>query len=379
MAIILFELFSDNSQLDFSHLQSQQVKSPLATISSLQHAQIVILKAQTTSSNLLLSNFTSNPKPEMEEPNPCLENPKPEFLTILKETSKIPFKNIRFTCFLLFASLPLLFFMFLFELLLEKSLKEFSNVLLTAPSYLPKAKYYGFSIMYYLEEKKMELIWNSYQKWIVLSLIYLFPLHMLEFLTAFFTIDLTSKIHTDDHKCSSISIKDMILGDKGRLKGSFLTYVYVLFVLASFLFGFIGLMTNLYGFHLIFELIFLAVFTASLPKYLELIAILNTGMVASVLEEVQGIGALSYSFYLCKGKERLGRDLMLVFFVWTWGARIPCLFFDDGEIGVVWRTCLQWLGSLMKWVVCVVYCHQCKSKISCNRTDEEVGGRAQFC
>lgn len=311
----------------------------------------------------------------MEEPNSCVENPKPEFLTLLKETSKIPFQNVRFTSFLLSASLPLLFFIFLFELLLEKSLKEFSNVLLTAPSYLSKGKHNGFSIIYYLEEKKMELIWNSYPNWIVLSLIYLFPLHMLEFLTAFFTIDLTSKIYTDGHRCSNISIKDMILGNTGRLKGSFLTSVYILFVLASFSFGLIGLMMNFYGFCLIFELIFLAVFVVSLPKYLELVAILNTGMVVSVLEEVQGIGALSYSFYLCKGKERLGRDLMLIFFVWRCSLRIPCLFFDDGEIGVVGRTCLLWLGCLMKWIVCVGYYHQCKSKVLCSRIDEEVGGR----
>lgn len=164
----------------------------------------------------------------MEEPNPCLENPKPEFLTLLKETSKIPFRNVRFTSFLLSASLPLLFFMFLFELLLEKSLKEFPNVLLNLPSYVSKGKYSWFSMIYLLEEKKMELIWNSYPKWIILSLIYLFPLHMLEFLTAFFTIDLTSKICTDDHMCSNISIKDTILGNTRRMKGSFLTSMFCL-------------------------------------------------------------------------------------------------------------------------------------------------------
>ena len=100
-------------------------------------------------------------------------------------------------------------------------------------------------------------------------------------------------------------------------------------------------------------------------------------LVLSVWQKVHGIDAFSLSFYLCKGNEKVGRRLMLIFLVSGFGLRISRVFFDDGVIGVISRTSLLWLAILMKWVVFVIYYHHCKqSKGLVAEIDEEVGGMA---
>ncbi|KAK9707365.1 hypothetical protein RND81_07G192600 [Saponaria officinalis] len=291
------------------------------------------------------------------------------FLQLLKEASRIPVRNIHFTGFILITSLPLLFWMIYFQILLEGFLQDSFKLerplLSSLDRYLP---YYQF----YAGIENLSKAFS--EKIIFLPLIYLIPLPLLEFLAAYSTIYFTSKIYKNNPN-------QRLNSTKGILVTSLIIHVLSTALFLGFLW--LSIVFNGCNFISYYDLtiivIHLAGFAIALPKYLELTAMLNSSLVVSVLGDIHGIDALVVSSRFSKGKEKLGCNLMMVFFVWGFVLRIPCIFFDDGNVGIFVRSTLLWLGCLMKWVVCVVYCYECMGVVlekrmaggSCGQEDEE--------
>ncbi|XP_021756920.1 uncharacterized protein LOC110722007 [Chenopodium quinoa] len=261
----------------------------------------------------------------MGEISHSIDNQLEKLFTLLKQTLKISMKNTLVTSYTILSSLPFLFLMIYFEILFEKSLTKTFN--------------FKTPLTYSQKFRKISEEWIDYP---FPALIYLFLLHVLDFLAAILTIVLSLKTYEDGPMYETISLKELILRQsimtsRERMNGSFVTF-------------------------------YVPAFLGMLPKYLALNAVWNTSVVVSVLEEVHGIDALTRSFYLCKGNEKLGGKLMLVFLVWGFSLRISCMFFDDGKIGVIGRTSLLWLAILIKWMACVMYYHHCKGSKALGRS-----------
>ncbi|XP_021752800.1 uncharacterized protein LOC110718271 [Chenopodium quinoa] len=297
----------------------------------------------------------------MGEISHSIDNQLEKLFTLLKQTLKISMKKTHITSYIILSSLPFLFLMIYFEILFEKSLTKTFNFK-TPLSYSQKFR-----------KISEELIDYPFP-----ALIYLFLLRVLDFLAATLTIVLSSKMYEDSPVSETISLKELIvrqsiISSRERLKGAFVTCLYALFLSTCLSLGFILLVLSYYSFgsncyYLNFTLVYVPVFNGLLPKYLALNAVWNTSVVVSVLKEIHGIDALNLSFYLCKGNEKLGGKLMLVFLVWGFGLRISCMFFDDGKIGVIGRTSLLWLAILIKWIACVLYYHHCKGSKALGRS-----------
>ena len=210
------------------------------------------------------------------------------------------------------------------------------------------------------------------------------------------TVNAASKIYAGDKR---ISLRDMKV-QKNKVKGSFITSIYVLLLSTSILLGLVGVVTNYYiltkGFvrnyyfydlkmYVVDSLITIfhvVVFIALLVKYSEWSAGWNMALVISVLEETYGIEAFELSAYFSRGSTQHGLLLMLVFVVWEIVLRLPCLFGRCSESlgGILFSsvcTSLICIGNLMKWVVCVVYFFDCKKRILEKKIDEEVGRDAR--
>ncbi|KAA8529554.1 hypothetical protein F0562_033647 [Nyssa sinensis] len=125
-----------------------------------------------------------------------------------------------------------------------------------------------------------------------------------------------------------------------------------------------------------------AAFVALLIKYLDWSAGWNMGIVISILEEVCGIEALELSGYYSTGSTRRGQLLMLVFFVWGLGLRLPCFYAAmGGRVSGIAVTfvliSLVCLGNVMKWVACMVYFYDCKSRILEKKVDDKFAREAK--
>ncbi|KAL4639139.1 hypothetical protein ACB092_03G196400 [Castanea dentata] len=284
------------------------------------------------------------------EKNHDIRNQKLGVFDILKEALIITFKNFNFIIFILLTSLPLFGFMVYYESFLQETL-------------MTKHVFY-------------ELL--------QLGFLYLVPLHLFELCTVIVTVDLSSKIHAQERP---MTLKEMIHKPicGARLRGTFITSIYVLYISTCTLLGLIWLVT--YYFILensIIEVFFAgfygAAFLLLLVKYLEWSAMWNMSIVISVWEGIYGGEALALSDYLCKGSKGRGVLLMFVFFVWGLGLRLTCLYFGcyEGGIGIVAQISLFCLGNVLKWVVCMVYFCDCKKQTLEKKFDEEVGRDVEF-
>ncbi|KAK8516661.1 hypothetical protein V6N13_080754 [Hibiscus sabdariffa] len=166
---------------------------------------------------------------------------------------------------------------------------------------------------------------------------------------------------------------------KGSCKGVLFTSMYVHFVSTGFLLVSIWLVTNYY---IIVMNFFYNPVTAAflrivgvglLVKFLEWSVIWNVSIVVSMLEGVHGADALGLSVYLCRGSERRGFLLMLVFFVSGIGLRFACFY--GGSREKRWRMVagvgLICMGKVMKWIICVIYFYRCKEWTEERVEDEE--------
>ena len=303
------------------------------------------------------------------EKNHDIQNQKLGVFDILKEALIITFKNFNFIIFILLTSLPLFGFMVYYESFLQETLVETYDILKQSPGYS------GWPVPNFIYNKMTK---HVFYELLQLGFLYLVPLHLLELCTVIVTVDLSSKIHAQERP---MTLKEMIHKPicGARLRGTFITSIYVLHISTCTLLGLIWLVT--YFFILensIIEVFFAGfygvVFLVLLGKYLEWSAMWNMSIVISVWEGIYGGEALALSAYFCKGSKGRGVLLMFVFFVWGLGLRLPCLLFGcyEGGIGIVAQISLFCLGNVLKWVVCMVYFYDCKKRTLEKKFDEEV-------
>ncbi|XP_044490441.1 uncharacterized protein LOC123214627 [Mangifera indica] len=302
------------------------------------------------------------------------KNLRLEVFGILKEAVSILCKNINFLIFTIIVSFPLLSFMVYYETFLFKTMVETWD-LLSPRDY----SNYNRPLPYQLITENMNR--DFAYKLIQLGLLYLVPLHLLELFTMLLTIDLASKIYSSEDR--PLTFKEMIEKPiyKAKLSSTFITSVYVLFLSTCTLLGLIWLVINYsimlrnFIYNVLFTVIYGAAFVALLMKYLEWSAQWNVSVVISILEKVKGVEALVLSAYLCRGSEKRGRLLMLVFFAWGVCLRLPCLVLGcyEGGFGMVLQNVFNSLGNVIKWIACMVYFYDCKTRILEKKVDEEVG------
>ncbi|WRX13901.1 hypothetical protein QQP08_006774 [Theobroma cacao] len=286
---------------------------------------------------------------------------KLEFLDILKEALTIPHKHINFIIFSLLTSFPYFGLSVFFEIVLQQTLLKTFKFFTPVPS----------DSFYYDWESSVALHDDWHRSGGNLS---------------------ASMIYAGE---KPISLRDMLV-QKTRLKGPFITSIYVLLLSTCILLGLVGVVTNCYslskGFVIdyyyyssnnnfvdsLITIFHITIFIALLMKYSEWSAGWNMALVISVLEETYGIEAFELATYFSRGSTRRGLLLMLVFVAWEIVFRLPCLFGRWSErLGAIVFTSvftsLICVGNLMKWVVCVVYFFDCKKRILEKKVDEEVG------
>ncbi|XVE92450.1 hypothetical protein REPUB_Repub01dG0098400 [Reevesia pubescens] len=290
-------------------------------------------------------------------------NQKLEILNILKEALMIPHKTTNFILFSFLASVPLLCFMVFHEMILQRTLVETWEILRRPPGYFDAIRTAN----------------DFFYKLIQLGLLHVLPLHLLELCAVVVTVDLASKTYMKEKPASPKEMVQRLL-NKARCEGILVTSAYIYFLSTIFLLGSTWLVTNYYIIvrHFFYNVLTAALFRvaaiALLVKYLEWRAIWNISIVVSMLEEVHGAEALGLSAYFCRGSERQGFLLMLVFFVWGVSIRLACFYSGCLEKGwgTILRVSLICMGNVMKWVVCVIYFYHRKEQ-TVERVDEEAG------
>ena len=322
-------------------------------------------------------------------------NQKLEVFDVLRAALAISFKNFNFIIFIFLTSLPFFCFMFYYEIFLQRTLVETLNIVNK-----PHGYFYNNDIGYIphfstKEIMSLQIIKDLSQKLFHLGFLYLVPLHLAEFCSVIVIVDLASKIYVEERPLTLKEMKEMInkLYYGARVRGTFITSIYILFVSTCILLGLIWLITNSFrlglmwlfaDYHFIikdsaidvfFAVFYGIAFVVLLTKYLEWSAMWNMSIVISVLEGIYGGEAFALSADFSKGSEGRGLLLMLVFFVWGLGLRLPCLYFGcyEGGRGIVAQISLFCLGNVLKWVVCMVYFYDCKKWILEKKVDEEVG------
>jgi hypothetical protein len=314
------------------------------------------------------------------EDNPVTQNQKVGAFDIIKQALTIFSKNFNFIIFIFLSSLPLFFFMLYYEIFLQRTLVDASNIL------KKRYDYYSYdrlivmgsnrSIRPAIPQKSTK---DVLPEFVQLVLLYLVPRHLLELCTVIVTVDLASKIHAEERV---ITLKEMI--DRSiygaKVRGTFVTSLCVLFLSTFTLSGLTWLVTTYIAFWRQFApVIFLVfqgpIFVALLTKHLEWSGVWNMSIIISVLEGTYGIEALLRSAYFSRSSEWRGLLLMLVFFVWGHGLRFASLYFGwyEGGMGIVAQVGLLLLGNVLKWVVCIPYLYDCKKRTLEKKVDVELG------
>ncbi|GLT72554.1 hypothetical protein SLA2020_444780 [Shorea laevis] len=304
-----------------------------------------------------------------------------EFLDILKHALNILYKNTSFIVFSLLTSLPLLCFLPLFEIIVQKVLLE-TREFLTESSALNH--HYGV-VDGFSNNKDFPI------SLIVHCVLYFVPYHLLELLSIIPIVDTTLMIYTEGKR---VSLRDIYKSlKKTWVKGPFITSVCVLFFSTCFLIGFAAIVIlfcvllkwNLdNGLIMWITTIFQGVaLMASLIKYLDWRACWNMALVISVVEETYGAEALSLSAYYSRRSSDEGIFLSLVFFVWELVFRVSCQLGRCHERQGVWiwslvSSSMICVGNVMKWVVFLVYFFDCKKRVLEKKIDEEVGEETKF-
>ncbi|KAK9271605.1 hypothetical protein L1049_001967 [Liquidambar formosana] len=312
------------------------------------------------------------------ENTPVMMKEKLEFFGILKEALIIPHKNPNFIIFTFITSFPLFCFLLIYETIFQQTLIETAKILketLLPACHSCSDDYIPLAIQRFLQEVS--------HKFFLLGILYLGILHFLDLLNAIATIDAASIIYGGENP---MNLKDMLCRPikEAKLKGPLITSIYILLLASLILFGLFPLAVQTYFlsaamyFMEFFTVLYGLLSVALLTKYLEWNAIWNMGIVISVLEEKQGDVALVISSYLTRGRRQCGLLLTVVFFVFSHGLRLLCLYVRWHQVGrgiviTAVQICLMCVGNVMKWVVFVVYFYDCKKRNLEKKVDGEEG------
>ncbi|KAL5063186.1 hypothetical protein RYX36_024923 [Vicia faba] len=309
----------------------------------------------------------------MESENNLKQKQKLEVFEILKEALTIYVKNLNFIFFTFLTSLPLFCLMVYFEIQLQETLIEIFYIFVNISKE---------DVLFGYFDSMLDLMSREYYylMFIQLGLIYIFPLHVLEFVTAIVTINLASK-QSLQHE-NNMTLKEMFHKplDSSKLRGSFHTFIYVVFLTATHQVGLLGIVINYFLFskHLsfvVFTVICSLLFVMVLKMYLEWISTWNMSLVVSVLEGIYGIDSLVLSVNFSRGCHRNGLFIMLIFFAWGHFLRFSCYYIGGYEqgYGTFIQVGLFCMVIPFKWVVFMIYFHDCKDRYLVKKTDEELG------
>ncbi|KAJ9709003.1 hypothetical protein PVL29_000817 [Vitis rotundifolia] len=283
------------------------------------------------------------------------------FLDLIKEALKIPYKNTNFIIFSLFSSLPL-------------TLAETIEILTLPPGYSYR---WNWPVSTHIARR---LTGGFFLKFVQLGLLYMLPLHLLEFFDSVVTVNLASKLQPEE---KPMALRQMVreLFHKAKLKGPFITSVYVLLRSTCALLGLVWLFVNYYFISRRFwhedyiEVNRFFFLMSLLTKYLDWSMEWNMSIVLSILEEPCGAEAFAVSSHFSRGSEKCGRLLVLVFLVWGLGLRLACLQArcNVRGSGILIQVMLLCMGNVVKWMVFMVYFHNCKKRILRKTIVGEVG------
>lgn len=98
-------------------------------------------------------------------------------------------------------------------------------------------------------------------------------------------------------------------------------------------------------------------------------------IVLSILKEPYGAEAFAVSSHFSRGSEKCGRLLVLVILAWGLGLRLACLQArcNVRGSGILIQVMLLCMGNVVKWMVFMVYFHNCKKRILRKAIAGEVG------
>ncbi|KAJ7943623.1 Transmembrane protein [Quillaja saponaria] len=289
-----------------------------------------------------------------------MQKQKLEVIDILKEAVQIYFRNINFIIFTFLISLPLLCFLIYFETYLQGTLAEFIEILYQLPV---KPAYRLF-----IPENITQRLSKDFSlKLIRLGFLYLAPLHVIELGTVIVSVNLASKVRSEERK---LTLKEMFRNpfDIFKFKGTFITSIYVILLPSCTLLVLIWIVISYCmilwdsSFYILFRVICGVGLGQLLKVYLVGTAVWNMSILISILEGVHGFKALALAEHFSRGSQQQGFLLMFIFLVWGVCLRLPCLYvgcYKEGY-GIVLQTGLFCIGNLLKWVVCMVYFYGCR-------------------
>ncbi|RVX10529.1 hypothetical protein CK203_016960 [Vitis vinifera] len=151
------------------------------------------------------------------------------------------------------------------------------------------------------------------------------PLHLLEFFNSAVTVNLASKLQPGE---KPMALREMVceLFHNAKLKGPFITSVYVLLLSTCAFLGLVWLTAN---------------------KYLDWSVEWNMSIVLSILKEPYGAEALQLACLQARCNVR--------------------------GSGILIQVMLLCMGNVVKWMVFMVYFHNCKKRILRKAIAGEVG------
>ncbi|KMS98606.1 hypothetical protein BVRB_3g070490 [Beta vulgaris subsp. vulgaris] len=310
-------------------------------------------------------------------------------IVILKSALKLFTCNTKFMFSLILSILPFFIFMVVFEIKLQKTL------IYLASNPLPNNPFAVEFAAYQSEDSDQnnditEFLSNTFQ----LSIFYLFIYPLLEFLSMILTMKLAINLVYVAEKQATFSPQEVLQQDI-KLKGSFMTYLYVHLLSTTTFLGLLCIVSHyiifssqLHSFdvlefwmNVLWTAVHAVIFLGLLYKYLGWSVVWNMGVVISVKEEGTGIAALELASYYGKHSTKTGFELMLSFFVFGNVTRLACLYAGlcNGSVAGVVITCivvmLISLVNLVKWVACLLHFDYCKQKTMEKKVDDQELGK----
>ncbi|CAN8291748.1 unnamed protein product [Cochlearia groenlandica] len=342
------------------------------------------------------------------------------FVNILRRATKLLCGNINLALFLFLCSLPLFSFLIFFELYLQTTVSF-------AAQYLSHQLKHGNN--YNDPQDNVFSNKNLIALLIQTFLLYLFPYSLVDLLATTTIVSASSVAYTTEEGPLRFGqmVKRSIKICKRRVSGCLITSLYVLLLSTSVFSGFLFAATNyMYMLYVtgigdsyyssmimaedgniyletrsffynperllldaVMALFHGAIFVVLLAKFSKWSAGWNMGLVVSVLEEgeesqgIYGTEALSLSAHYGRGHEKPGFFVMLVFLVFALAMRMPCLCFKCSEnshaYGLLYTSLyvgLVCVGNVVKWVACVVWYYDCRTRVLEKKGEVEIGSKA---
>ncbi|KAJ7953642.1 Transmembrane protein [Quillaja saponaria] len=304
------------------------------------------------------------------ENNYAMQKQKLEVIDILKEGVSIYLKNINFIIFTFLISLPLLCFLVYFETCLQGAIVETLEILHQSPAH---PAYISF-----IPENITKRLNKDFSLSLIrLGFLYLVPFQVLELGTVIVTVSLASKVRSEERR---VTLWGMIQKpfDVVKLKGMFFTSIYVVFLPTCIQLVLIWIVVSYSiilwdsSFYMLFRVISGVALGPLLKVYLVGSSVWNMSILISVLEGEHGFKALVLATHFSRDSQQRGFILMFIFFVWGVSLRLPCIYLGcyKGGYGIILLTGLFCFGNLLKWVVCMVYYHDCRNLLLEKKTEE---------